>query len=115
LVQTVTAHTRQEAVDDDAPPLVVHCSGDLGRSGSFTTVYGAYNAFLRGDLSTWTTEDRTRMCLLSLIASLRRQRHPWMVEGAEQYLICYRTIMELMKRECRGIAEEKDENKMLGK
>ena len=34
--------------------------------------------------------------LTELVLHLRRTRHPWMVEGVEQYLLAYQAVQELL-------------------
>lgn len=82
-------------------PLIVHCSGGLGRSGSFVTIYTMYDAILKGKLD---VKESTYVNLVDVILRMRKQRHPWMVEGAGQYKICNEAILELMRRSCEKVA-----------
>ena len=36
-------------------------------------------------------------CLKRLVAIMRAQRHPWMIEGVKQYTLAYDIIIKLMK------------------
>ena len=67
-------------------------------SGTFTTVYAAYNSLvMRREMGDW----RDSIDLVPVIAAMRRQRHPWMVEGTAQYMFCYKTLLHLIRRHCQ--------------
>ena len=70
------------------PEFVVHCSGGIGRSGTFLTAYGAYCHFLQNN-SNLSEENTTPFSLFETVKALRLQRHPWMVEGIQQYQMAY--------------------------
>ena len=106
---------QQEEVEQEArrqdqrvPPLVVHCSGGVGRSGAFTTIYSLYRlalAMTRG--GGWeyleTHLEQEEITLVPLVTSLRENRHPWAVEGDHQYKLAYGVLLELLQ----GLLEEK--------
>ena len=83
-------------------PLVVHCSGGVGRSGTFTTIITVLNLLTRavqaGDLSSLENYlgDQEEMVLTELVLHLRRVRHPWMVEGEQQYLLAYQAVLGII-------------------
>ena len=83
-------------------PLVVHCSGGVGRSGTFTTIITVLNMLTRavqaGDLSSLGNYlgDQEEMVLTELVLHLRRVRHPWMVEGEQQYLLAYQAVLGII-------------------
>ena len=70
------------------PEFVVHCSGGIGRSGTLLTAYGAYCHFLENK-SNLSEENMISFSLVETVKALRLQRHPWMVEGIEQYQMAY--------------------------
>ena len=83
----------------DASPVVVHCSGGVGRSGTFTAMYNLYHTLRTNDV-----ENLQEICgpdgdltLTPTVTNLRNVRHPWMVEGVEQYLLAYETCLQLLK------------------
>jgi len=87
-----------ELVKESSEPLIVHCSGGIGRSGTFTTILSAYTLirdFLQtgdeGKLETILVDGA--ISLQKIVTSLREQRHPWMVEGEHQYLLAYSTVI----------------------
>ena len=70
----------------------------LHHTGTFTTIYAAYTSLvLRGVAGDW----HDSIDLVPAIATMRRQRHPWMVEGTAQYLFCYKTLFKLIKTYCQ--------------
>ena len=79
-------------------PTVIHCSGGLGRSGTFTAVFGALQRtsdYLDGHAAGDGLRD---LSLVPSIERMRRQRHPWMVEGTHQLTLAYQTLGILLQR-----------------
>ena len=82
--------------------MVVHCSGGVGRSGAFTTVYCLYRLVLEARELGWGQVEEhlgpgEEVCLVALVRRLRETRHPWMVEGAHQYKLAYATLLALLQ------------------
>ena len=73
-------------------PLVVHCSGGVGRSGTFTTILTIVNLLTRA----LQAGDHEEMVLTDLVRHLRTVRHPWMVEGEEQYILAYQAVLGII-------------------
>jgi len=60
---------------------LVHCSGGVGRSGTFVSALSAVEQLEKDDGEGVGLFAR----LGTIVQSLRDQRHPWMVEGQEQF------------------------------
>ena len=86
-----------ENVSQSGAPIVIQCSGGIGRSGTFAMIYTIHNVIqeaLAGEenkiLDDLIDVDGA-LYLLPLVKHLREIRHPWMVEGEEQYTLAYKT------------------------
>ena len=95
-----------------APSLIVHCSGGIGRSGTFLASYVAYTNILelvhenssKSQTTTTTTTTTkttekyvsTPVSLKEQVLKMRMQRHPWMVEGLHQYRFAYQIVLQLI-------------------
>lgn len=92
--------------ENSARPIVVHCSGGVGRSGTF--VAAAATLLLCGGFSKQQQQDNwssTRFA--GLIAVMRKQRHPWMVEGFEQFAFGARLASSVILRFSSSGLEER--------
>jgi len=84
-------------------PMIVHCSGGIGRSGTFTAVYSVYfllNQYIKTgnqSLLNGITKDGS-INLVQVVLRMREQRHPWMVEGDHQYMLAYKAVLKLLKQ-----------------
>lgn len=92
----------QEEVKSKEPELVIHCSGGIGRSGTFLTSYSLYSHFLHPPPSASKMDEEASKTtqaidLTQTVKSLRNQRHPWMVEGLHQYQMAYSIIIHLLR------------------
>jgi len=73
--------------------MCVHCSGGVGRSGSFVAALHTWRA-LR-DVAGCSAE-RMDDALMDAVAELRMQRHPWCVESEEQMQCARGLVAELL-------------------
>eukprot|EP01120_Amphizonella_sp_Union-15-10_P015468 TRINITY_DN7971_c0_g1_i1.p1 TRINITY_DN7971_c0_g1~~TRINITY_DN7971_c0_g1_i1.p1 ORF type:complete len:369 (-),score=30.44 TRINITY_DN7971_c0_g1_i1:6-1112(-) len=75
------------------PPICVHCSAGIGRTGTFCTV----NNVLQ-HINQEVEKSRTipPVSILNTVLDLRRQR-PGMVQTKEQYYFCYKAILREYK------------------
>eukprot|EP01083_Nonionella_stella_P067383 178201_1 len=80
-------------------PLVVHCSGGVGRSGTFTTIHSIFSEKLKNCNNEMNESDPVTFLnscdILSHIRTLRKSRHPWAVEGRTQFELCYKMLLKL--------------------
>ena len=101
------------------PDLLIHCSGGIGRSGTFLTVFHHYSYFkdmlenkkiptTKCDTSQSDNKEHKAVSLKETVHFMRLQRHPWMVEGDHQYTLAYDITIQLMKNLCHGNEESKD-------
>lgn len=91
--------------DAQAAPLLVHCSGGVGRSGAFVAVHSAWRAAMNVENEdqsppSWCSSEGIQ--LAPLVTSMRQQRHPWMVETFDQYVFCYEALLHLLDRRHQG-------------
>lgn len=100
--------TAAELSAQPTPPLWVHCSGGVGRTGVFLTALSMYRSIFPTTPTGTAPPAKPRAnaqafaeALAENVASLRRQRHPWMVEGGEQYLFAHKVVLQ----QCATTAE----------
>lgn len=101
-LQILTLNSQQT----DGRGLLVHCSGGIGRTGVFLAAYHTITSVLPHStvpstlFDTKTTEaylsgiTDTCISVEPVVRSMRKQRHPWMVEGLEQYAFVYLAIVD---------------------
>jgi len=82
-------------------PILVHCSGGVGRSGTFATLYSLYHLIQQAQDEGWEKVEQylkgEEVMLVPLVKMLRETRHPWMVEGLHQYKLAYATLVWLLE------------------
>ena len=70
----------------NGPPIVVHCSAGVGRSGTFCTL----------DYCIDELHDQKKVNVQRAVRKLRMQR-AFAIQTDEQYAFCYRTVLEYAK------------------
>jgi len=103
-VPTELSSLRQLITDVDAEanftphdsPILVHCSGGVGRSGSFLTALHVWKC-LREVPCDRRTEEQIELGALKSIYHLRTQRHPWCVEHEEQAQYVRQVLLSLLQ------------------
>jgi protein tyrosine phosphatase len=102
------ASTRMARAPSSEPPLWVHCSGGVGRTGVFLSALSIFRSIFPtvptgSPVHALPLADKEELAesLAKTVVSLRTQRHPWMVEGATQYAFAFAVIAE----ECEAAAE----------
>lgn len=90
-VQEVQSNSKRHAKDmpkapSHGPPIVVHCSAGVGRSGAFCAL----------DYCIDELKDQRRVNIQGAVRRLRHQR-AYAIQTDEQYEFCYRAVMEYGK------------------
>lgn len=68
------------------PPIVVHCSAGVGRTGTFCTV----------DYCTRQWSDTKKVNIQACVKLLRSQR-AYSIQTEDQYYFCYKCVLEYAK------------------
>jgi len=68
------------------PPIVIHCSAGVGRTGTFCTV----------DYCTRQWSDIKKVNIQACVKSLRSQR-AYSIQTEDQYYFCYKCVLEYAK------------------
>lgn len=83
--------------ESDGTTAFVHCSGGVGRSGTFMSVLVKWRQLLATPVSRQGVKvSCARASLVPIVTKLREQRHPWAVEGFEQYQFAYQLLAHLV-------------------
>lgn len=72
---------------DGTGRMMVHCSGGIGRSGTFVAAHRTYRCR--------PSKEDIPQAIFETVVKLREDRHPWMVEGPEQFELIHRIIANL--------------------
>ena len=119
--------------DHNNPELLIHCSGGIGRSGTFLTAFHHYSQYrdviekkeLRQNIPEIpitsrnvriiqtsrrffgppSKQDKQAVSLKETVHFMRLQRHPWMVEGEHQYTLAYQIVIYLLKNHVLNICK----------
>lgn len=93
-------------------PLLVHCSGGIGRSGAFIASHCAWSNHCASmstssisSASSHAVAVRAAPSLLPYATVLREQRHPWCIEGEHQYTFAYDVFAELLSLSAAAAGE----------
>ena len=86
--------------------LMIHCSGGLGRSGTFAIIFTIYN-MVRRDVALIDKYlgDQGEMVLTQLVLHLRTVGHVGMVEGEAQYLLAYQAVLDILTHRLQELQE----------
>ena len=72
------------------PPMVVHCSAGVGRSGTF----------ICADICIYMLDDILKVNIAEVVKGIRKQR-AYSIQTSEQYLFCYDIVLEYAQK--RGL------------
>lgn len=97
----------QRSPEENGPHFVMHCSGGIGRSGTFISSLQAYtvltslktipgNEYSEIVGPVMAGDDSKAILLETVVNQMRRDRHPWMVEGIRQYVLAYDIVIDLL-------------------
>ena len=76
------------------PPIVVHCSAGIGRSGTYVTLDRAITKFE----DTEDTEDTGKVHIEDDVRKLRSER-AMAITTSKQYIFCHQAFLEYASRE----------------
>ncbi len=75
---------------NNSPPVVVHCSAGIGRTGTF----------IASDISVRGVENNGVVNIPSIVREIRGQR-AFCIQTEEQYAFCYSVILEYLKQKSK--------------
>ena len=82
----IVAMHRRDFKQPHGPPILVHCSAGVGRSGAFCALDSAIDELA----------EKKRVNLQGIVRKIRLQR-AYAIQTEEQYEFCYRTLLEYAK------------------
>ena len=77
--------------------MIVHCSGGIGRSGTFLAAFDAFIRLLNDPIDDRLVDPNGAINLKETVIYMRKTRHPWMVEGIHQYTLAYEIVASLIQ------------------
>lgn len=91
----------------EAVPLLVHCAGGVGRSGTFATLLSLWQD---REVVTLSRSDDVLTAVRDRVTAFRQQRHPYGVETPQQLVLIVTALDELCRADARAgeAADEAD-------
>jgi len=94
-------------IADNKPPVLVHCSAGIGRTGVFCAVHSTITKFKNLLANSTTNKTISAVNLKDLVLRMREER-AGMIQTQEQYAFCYMSLVDKLT-EILKIMEYKNE------